>query len=199
MELGKKCVKASLGSFVVGIGVAFNQRAGLGNDPVGIFYDGMRMLFGLTDNQLGTVTFAVNLILICLLLCIGKKYVSLGTIVYFVFYGISVQLGTTVYDLIIQQQSLGTQIIMSTLGCLNIYIGVALFIAADIGYDPMTGLAWVVSDVLRWPFGRGKLLFDCVLLTAGALMGGKLGVITVVTALTAGPFIQKIAAVIKRT
>lgn len=198
MTMLKRCTIASLGSFIVGIGVAFNQRAGLGNDPVGIFYDGLRVLFRLSDNQLGTVTFIFNLILIGLLLMIGKRYISIGTVVYFVFYGISVQLGGAFYELLVVRQSLWIQIIMSTIGCLSLYIGVAFFIAADIGYDPMTGSAWLVTDTLKWPFGRGKILFDCVLLAAGVLMGGKLGVITVITALSAGPVIQKLAAVIKK-
>lgn len=199
MKTIKKCITAALGSFIVGIGVALNQRARLGNDPVGIFYDGIRALFRLTDSQLGTVTFAVNLILICLVLFISRKYLSLGTIIFFVFYGTSVQLGGTIYDILALELTLLIQIITSVIGCLGIYIGVALFIVADIGYDPMTGLAMIISDTFKWPFGRGKILFDLILLISGALMGGKLGVITVIMALTAGPIIQRVAGVINKS
>lgn len=193
----KRTTVAALGCFVVGLGVAFNQRAKLGNDPVGVFFDGMRTLFHLNNDQLGTVTFAVNLTLICLLLFIGRKYVSIGTVIYFVFYGLSIQFGGRMYDLFIPGQILWIQIVMSVIGCLSIYLGVALFIVADIGLDPMTALASVLSDRLKWPFGRAKILFDATMLAVGFLMGGKVGVITVITAITSGPVIQKLVSVIK--
>ena len=35
----KRCIIAEIGILMIGIGVAFNAMAQLGNDPVGIFYD----------------------------------------------------------------------------------------------------------------------------------------------------------------
>lgn len=198
MSFLKRSVVASLGSLIVGLGVVLNQRAGLGNDPVGIFYDGIRVLLHLNNQQLGIGTYVVNLVLIVGLLFLGRRYLHVGTILYFLFYGLAVQYGGMVYDLVIKEPALWMQIGISIIGCLCICVGVSLFIAVDIGYDPMTGTAWVIADALHWPFGRAKILFDGVLLVAGALMGGKLGVITVVTALVAGPIIQRLAPVFKR-
>ncbi len=39
---GMKIVLAVVGIMMVGMGVAFNAAAALGNDPVGIVYDGIR-------------------------------------------------------------------------------------------------------------------------------------------------------------
>ena len=44
---------ALVGVLLCGMGVAFNNCAGLGNDSVGIFYDGIRSFLGLTGEQLG--------------------------------------------------------------------------------------------------------------------------------------------------
>lgn len=41
----KKISVAMIGIFLVCIGVAFNNNTGLGNDPVGIIYDGLRSFF----------------------------------------------------------------------------------------------------------------------------------------------------------
>ena len=40
---------AVIGIILVGVGVAFNAAAALGNDPVGIMYDGIRSAAGLTS------------------------------------------------------------------------------------------------------------------------------------------------------
>ena len=37
-----KVIFAAVGILLVGTGVAFNARAALGNDPIGIIYDGVR-------------------------------------------------------------------------------------------------------------------------------------------------------------
>lgn len=58
------------GIFLVGIGVAFSL---LGNDPIGIVYDGMRNIADLFNEQLGIVSNVVNYGLIILLLVISKK------------------------------------------------------------------------------------------------------------------------------
>lgn len=47
---------AVIGIILVGVGVAFNAAAALGNDPVGMMYDGIRSAAGLTSEQLGTAS-----------------------------------------------------------------------------------------------------------------------------------------------
>ena len=42
----KRITLAMIGIFLVCIGVAFNNNTNLGNDPVGIIYDGIRVTFG---------------------------------------------------------------------------------------------------------------------------------------------------------
>lgn len=56
-----KCGFAVLGVLLIGTGVAFNAMAQLGNDPVGIFYDGVRSVLGLPQSRLGLASNAVNI------------------------------------------------------------------------------------------------------------------------------------------
>lgn len=81
----------------------------------------------------------------------------------------------------------------ASIGCLLLYIGVAMFITADIGLDPFTGLVMVIRDRVGREYRIVKICFDVGCIVAGTLLGGKLGVITVLTALTAGPVIQLFA------
>lgn len=193
----RKCLIAVVGIMLVGIGVSFNAMAHLGNDPVGIFYDGMRSALGLTAEQLGLASNMVNIVLAVVLFFFGRKYLNLGTVIYIVPYGLCVDLGTFLYSKIFVADALWMQIIGSVLGCLMLYTGVAIFIAVDIGLDPMTGVAMVLRDFLKWDFKKAKWLFDGVMTIAGFLLGGTLGVVTILTAITAGPMIQWISGRVK--
>ena len=59
-------VLAIIGIFFVGTGVAFNAAATLGNDPIGIVYDGIRNIANLSPEQLGFASNIVNVSLAAL-------------------------------------------------------------------------------------------------------------------------------------
>ena len=194
----RKCLIALVGILLVGIGVAFNAMAQLGNDPVGVFYDGMRSALGLNQEQLGIASNVVNFVLTAFLFFAGRKYLNLGTLIYIVPYGVCGDVGTFLYTKLFVTDVLVSQIAASVAGCLCLYTGVAIFIAVNIGLDPMTGTAMVVRDWLGWDFKKAKWLFDAVVMISGFLMGGKIGVVTILTAISAGPMIQWISEFVKK-
>ncbi len=186
----QKCVIALAGILLVGTGIAFNAMAQLGNDPVGIFYDGIRNALGLTQEQLGMASNAVNVAMVVMLWFIGRRYLNLGTLIYILPYGLCVDFGSWVYGLLFSANLMWQRVAASVMGCLLLYLGVAIYITVDIGVDPMTGTAMVMRDRLGWDYKRAKWLFDGIATLSGFLLGGKLGVVTILTALSAGPLIQ---------
>lgn len=194
----RKCLIALVGILLIGVGVAFNAMAKLGNDPVGIFYDGIRNALGLTAEQLGMASNIVNAVLLVLLVFAGRKYLNLGTVIYIAPYGLCVDLGTFIYPKIFATDALWCRIAGSVVGCLLLYTGVAIFIAVDIGLDPMTGAAMVLRDVLKWDYKKAKWLFDGTMTLLGFLLGGTLGLVTILTAIAAGPMIQGISEHVKK-
>jgi uncharacterized membrane protein YczE len=181
---------AAAGILMVGMGVAFNAAAGLGNDPVGMVYDGIRNAANLSSEQLGTASNIVNVILGVVVFITGRKYISIGTFLNILLYGISVDLGGGLYRLIFRVQTLPVRICGAVLGCTLLYTGVAMFITADIGLDPFSGIVMVLRDRLKKEYRYVKIGFDIGCIVLGTVLGGTLGVITIVTALTAGPVIQ---------
>ena len=184
-------VVALVGVLLCGAGVGFNSCAGLGNDSVGILYDGIRSFLGLTGEQLGMASNAVNISLVVLLLVIGRRYVSVGTFIYLIPYGFCVDTGTAVYGLLAgTDAAFFVKAVFAVCGCLLICMGVALFITADIGVDPMTGVVLVLVDKLKKEYRFVKIGFDITLIIIGFLLGGKAGVVTLITAFCVGPCIQ---------
>lgn len=181
---------ALLGVLLIGVGVAFNQCAGLGNDPVGIVYDGIRSAAGLGARQLGIASYFVNGALVVLLFFAARRTVSIGTFIYMLPYGAFVTLGGALYPHIFRSGALWVRIAACTAGCALLYLGVALFIVMDIGVDPFTGLVLALCDAVHRPYRPVKIVFDLSLIALGTALGGRLGVVTLATALTAGPVIQ---------
>lgn len=181
---------ALLGVFLMAVGLAMNNYAMLGNDPVGIVYDGIRSAANLTAEQLGMASNFVNVALVVLLLFIGRHYMSIGTVIYFIPYGTFVSAGNAICQQFLHPEGIVGRIALSILGCLLLYLGIAIYIVVDIGTDPFTGLVLVIRDWCRKEYRVVKICYDVTLIIIGTLLGGKLGAVTVVTAFLGGPVIQ---------
>lgn len=181
---------ALIGVFLCGVGVALNNGAGLGNDSIGILYDGIRNFFGLSVEQLGTVSYVVNFSLLVLVFFVGRRYVSIGTFIYLIPYGFCVSIGTSLYSMLAVTDALWFRIMFAVIGCLLICMGVALFITADIGVDPMTGSVLILVDKFQKEYRVVKIGYDIGLIIIGFLLGGKAGIVTLITGLCIGPCIQ---------
>lgn len=194
----KNILTALMGVLLVGVGVSFNNCAGLGNDPVGIIYDGIRSITGMNAQQLGMASNMVNLALVILLWFTGRRYVSLGTLIYFLPYGLFVDFGNFLYRHLAVSDGLAVRIGFSVAGCLLLYLGVAFYIAVDMGVDPFSGVVLVLRDVSGKEYRFVKIAFDLTMIVLGTILGGRLGVVTIVTALTAGPVIQYFTGLVKK-
>lgn len=193
-----KIMWALFGILLVSFGVAFNAGTLFGNDPIGIIYDGVRHVANLSPEKLGFVSNFVNYGLILLLLIVGRKYINIGTFVYILPYGFFVSLGTKIYENCFAQDMFASRLLAAVLGCSFVYIGVGIYIAMDIGLDPFTGVVMVIADAVKWDFRKTKICFDLAMIVLGTVLGGKLGVITIVTAFTAGPCIQAVSKLVKK-
>lgn len=194
----KNILTALMGVLLVGVGVSFNNCAGLGNDPVGIIYDGIRSVTGMNVQQLGMASNVVNAALVVLLWFTGRRYISLGTLIYFLPYGLFVDFGSFLYRSVVLTDTMAVRIGFSIVGCLLLYLGVSFYIAVDIGVDPFTGVVLLLRDISKKEYRIVKVVFDITMIILGTLLGGRLGVVTIVTALTAGPVIQYFTGLVKK-
>lgn len=194
----QQLLAALVGIFFVSVGVAFNNCAGWGNDSIGMLYDGIRVAFGMTAEQLGMASNVVNVMLAVVLFIVARRYISVGTLVYLLPYGFFVSIGTSIYPMIFVSDTVGVRILGSVTGCLLLYLGVAIYIILDIGVDPFTGTVLFLSDITKKQYKYLKIAFDFTIIVIGTLMGGKLGIVTFITATAAGPMIQFFASSIRK-
>ena len=181
---------ALIGVSLCGIGVGFANCAALGLDSIGILYDGIRNILGFSADMLGVASFIVSGVLVVFLLFAARKYVSFGTLIYTIAYGSFITVGNIIYDALIYENTLFVQIVFSCLGYLLLYLGIAIYVAIDIGVDSFTGIVLYLSDITHFEMKYVKIVFDVVLLLIGTVLGGTLGAATFITMILAGPIIQ---------
>lgn len=187
----KKLISTVIGVLLSGVEISFNARAGLGNDPVGMLYDGLRAFLGLTQEQLSVATNLINIGLIVFVFLAGRHYVNIGTVICLVVYGFGVDLGSLLYEAFFpEQMTMMLRILAVVIGCLFLYTGLGMEIASDIGIDATSGFIMVVRDRMHWQYRTAKVVCDILSVVIGFLLGGKLGVVTVICAVINGPMIQ---------
>lgn len=195
----RKLPIALVGVVFVGFGIAFNSAGMLGNDAVSVLYDGVRNALGFQMDQLGLVTNLVNLIFLAVVVLFGRKYINIGTFIYALPLGNFVSIGFKLHEILNLPSTLGGRMFTSFSGCVMLFLGLGIFIAMDIGMDPVTGVNMIVRDKINSQYKTAKVLCDVSSLVLGFALGGKAGAVTVIAALIGGPTIQKVSEVFDKT
>ena len=188
-----------IGAILCGLGCGFMNYAALGMDAIGLFYDGIRSILNLSPDQIGTASYIVCAILSVFLWFADRRYVSVGSVIYIVMYGLFANLGTVLWTKLIPDSSIVINALISASGMLILYIGLGIYIAVDIGVDAFSGVMLWLSNITHKEMKYVKIAFDFGLAVIGFLLGGTLGIVTPVTIIIGGPcisfFTKKIQAV----
>lgn len=184
----------TVATFLIGVGVAFNAQAGLGNDPIAVFLDGFSKFLGI---DLGTASNITNLILFIIVFILKRKYINIGTVVYSVGLGHCISVGVALYWRIGMDSTPFGPPLVAIIGCGALIVGIAVFVAANAGFDPWTGIVMILRDVTGKSYGAIKVVLDLAALVGGYVLGGVVGVVTIVVAVLGGPVVQWISRMMK--
>jgi uncharacterized membrane protein YczE len=79
---------------------------------------------------------------------------------------------------------------MSVCGVLLIGLGSGLYLAADLGPGPRDGLMTGLHHRFGWSIRRARTAIELAVLVAGFLLGGTIGLGTILVAFAIGPVVQ---------
>ena len=166
--------------------------AELGSDPFNVLIQGLyRVLLSLTHWEAlthGRVHIAVSLLIIAVLLLADKSYVKPGTVLCMICGGPIIDFFTMVLSpLNIQNAALPMRIAVLAVGCGVLAYGMTIVIKSDAGTGPNDLVAVVLSDKLHGKFSVVRILVDACFVLLGYLMGGTVGIGTIICALLVGP------------
>ena len=180
-----------LGLVAFGLGIALMAQAGLGLGPWEAFHQGLGRLAG---QELGTVSVVLGLPILALWWPLGERP-GIGTVLNVVLIGTVTNLGIALLPL---AAGLAAQLLMMAAGVVTIGVGSGLYLGADLGAGPRDGLMTGIHHRFGWSIRRARTLIELTVLVAGFLLGGTIGIGTVVFALGIGPLVQVFLGIFDR-
>lgn len=178
-ELRRRLPPLVLGLFVLGFAIAVSVRARLGVSPWDVLHQGIAHVTGVS---FGLVVVLVGLVVLLTWIPLRQR-VGLGTVLNTLSVGFIANLGLF---LIPEPRGMAVRIAMLLASIVMFGIGGGLYIGSGLGPGPRDGLMTAIA-------ARGHRIWivrtglECTALVAGFLLGGHVGVGTVLLAFAIGP------------
>ena len=191
-ELLLRVIILMIGLTIAHLGVTLFILADLGSDPFNVLVQGIfRTISGILNWSFithGRVHIVICFIIILALLVIDKSYVKIGTVLCMIFGGPIIDMFTVVLAPIFEiSNSLIFKIVLLALGCVILAYGMTIVIESDAGTGPNDLVSVVISDKSGKKFSVIRIIVDVSFVAVGFLLGGSLGIGTIICAFCVGP------------
>ncbi|MFF9015343.1 YitT family protein [Streptomyces sp. NPDC014870] len=182
-RLTRRLTQLYIGLALYGCSAALLVRGGLGLEPWGVLSQGLAERTGLT---MGTVSIVVGALVLLLWIPIRQKP-GLGTVSNVFAIGLAID-GTLA--LVPDAQGLLARISLLVLGIVLNGVATGLYIAARFGPGPRDGLMTGLHRLTGRSIRLVRTAIEVAVVATGFLLGGSVGVGTVLYALSIGPLAQ---------
>jgi uncharacterized membrane protein YczE len=171
-----------LGLWLFGTGEALVVVSDLGNGPWTVLAQGLSLRTGLA---IGWTTFAISAMVLLLWIPLRERP-GLGTIANAVVIALALQIGVTYLP---HPTHTGLQLLTVITGIALIGLGSGLYLTTNLGPGPRDGWMTGLHQKFGWPIYAVRLGIEVFVVMIGWLLGGTVGIGTVLFALLIGPFV----------
>lgn len=181
---------------IMGPGVALFKLSLMGNDP----HTALMIAIG---DQLGVdfsfVLFVVNCLWFLVEWRFGKELIGIGTFVNWFLVGTLASLcEKAVLSVWNIPEEVGPRLCLMLAGVVTLSLACALYQTADMGIAPYDALSIILSRKSKQSYFRCRIFTDFLCVIAAFLLGGLLGIGTLVCAVGLGPFIAFFSAKVEK-
>ena len=193
-ELAVRVVLLLAGLCVAHLGVTLFLQSDLGSDPFNVFVQGL--FRGIPWPAFAAMTHGrthllVSLVILLVLLAVDRSYVGIGTVLCMALGGPIIDVYTLWLSPVIHGGlPLPLRLALLVAGCVILAFGMTIVIRSQAGTGPNDLVAVVLSDKLRTPFGPVRIGVDLTFALVGLVLGGVVGLGTVICAFLVGPAAQ---------
>ena len=167
------------GLAVFGLGDGIIIQSGLGNAPWSVLAQGISLKSGLS---IGTSTLIVGSLVLALWIPLRERP-GFGTLSNIIIISLFIEIATNIFP---KQEDLIPGLIFTLVGIAMVGIGSSLYITCGLGPGPRDGAMTGLHQRTGVRVGRVRLGLEVVVSIAGALLGGTLGLGTLLFALLIG-------------
>ena len=178
-EIARRFPPLIAGLLVIGLSISISVRAELGVAPWDVLHQGLAKA---TNMSIGVVVVLVGLVVLLAWIPL-RQHFGIGTILNAVSVGVIANLGL---DWIPEQHALAPRIGLLALAIVGFGLGGGLYIGCGLGPGPRDGLMTAIT-ARGYRLSIVRTVIECTVLVVGFLLGGNVGIGTVVIALSIGP------------
>ena len=191
-ELAVRIALLLAGLTIAHLGVTLFLESDLGSDPFNVLVQGLyRSLPWPEWMTHGRVHLLVCLLIVLVLLAAARTYVRVGTLLCMALGGPIIDLWTIpLAPLFPDTLALPWRLLALVLGCVILAFGMTVVIRSGAGTGPNDLVAVVLSDRTGKLFGPVRVAVDVLFALSGWLLGGVVGLGTLVCAGLVGPCAQ---------
>jgi uncharacterized membrane protein YczE len=178
-ELRRRLPPLVIGLWILGLSISVSVRARFGLAPWDVFHQGIAKAVHLS---LGVVIVLVGFVVLLAWIPLRQR-LGLGTIVNTFSVGLIANVGLAVIP---HQSNLAIRVGFLALAVIGMSIGAGLYIGSGLGPGPRDGLMTAVS-ARGYRLWKVRTIMECSVMVIGFLLGGHVGVGTVLLAFSVGP------------
>jgi len=175
----KRVLILFFGLAIFGLGDGLIIQSGLGNAPWSVLAQGISLKSGLS---IGTSTLIIGALVLSLWIPLQERP-GFGTLSNILIISLFIEIATNIFP---KQDSLLAGVLFTILGIAMVGIGSSLYITCGLGPGPRDGAMTGLHRRTGVRVGRVRLGIEVVVSIAGALLGGTLGLGTLLFALFIG-------------
>ena len=170
-----------LGTALTALGVVMMLQANIGLEPWSVFHQGLELTTGISFGMASSLT---GFLAILAAVVLGESF-GVGTIINIVLCGILIDL-LGAARLFPPMSSAISGVLLLLAGMEVLVIGTWLYIASELGSGPRDALTVALARKVKRSVGPCRVTMDCTVTVLGFLMGGKVGIGTVIAAVFVG-------------
>lgn len=193
-SLNKKTLLISLlialaGTVLANFGIGCYYGCGLGTDPISVYVDGVHVITHLTYGQISTIH---NVILAILIILLERKHMGIMTILTVLTSGPLIDLftGIVTSTFPVETTPLAIRMIMLAVALVTFSVGTGMIVACKMGIGCFSFPPLWLSDITKISLTYTQMFTDACFLLIGWLLGGVVGIGTVVGVLGTGPILN---------
>ena len=179
------------GLAIFGLGDSLLIQGNTGNAPWTVLAQGLTRR---TELSIGWATFLISIFILLIWIPL-KERPGFGTLSNIVLIALFIEIGTHIFP---EQQNLFSGILFALLGITLVGLGSAIYITCGLGPGPRDGAMTGIHFKTGIRVGRVRMGIEVVVLVAGWILGGTVGVGTALFALLIGQSVAIFLGVLAR-
>lgn len=172
-----------LGLFLFGLGESLIITASIGMSPWTVLAEGLSLTSGLS---IGVLTFIISLVVLLLWVPLKQK-AGIGTILNVIIIAAVIEWSLPYLP---HPETYLMRILQATLGTLIVGFASGIYLIANLGPGPRDGLMTGCQRVTNLPIAWVRVFLEITVISIGWVLGGTIGVATVIFAFGVGPTVS---------